>query len=326
MRQKIKGVSLRPFKTSDFEDIARIVLSKDPSAHVSGPMLRLAEETTGPEYRRFRIIAQDEHRIVGFAEYKQPPWMYNPNNYWITIGLDADYEGRGLEEEFYEQLINKLAPLNPVYLFSTALETNIRLNTHLKEWGFTEVNRRWPSVLDLRSFSEEPFVGSLDSARTRGVYFKTLEEFRQADSKYLDKMYQLECETSKDIPRAEPFSITRQIFEDLILKSPNMLFDGYYLAVVKQGAEERIVGVSNLESIDHKLDSYGIDITAVHRDFRRTGVATALKLLCIRYAKAKGIHFLQTTNDFLNQPILKLNEKMGFRKSAARIEYRKVMK
>ena len=53
-------------------------------------------------------------------------------------------------------------------------------------------------------------------------------------------------------------------------------------------------------------------LTGVRRRYRRRGVALALKLRGIHYARARGYSFVRVDNDSANVPMLALNERLGF--------------
>lgn len=53
-------------------------------------------------------------------------------------------------------------------------------------------------------------------------------------------------------------------------------------------------------------------ITGVDRAHRGRGVALALKLLSIEYARRCGADYIRTHNDAENAPILAINRKLGY--------------
>jgi predicted GNAT superfamily acetyltransferase len=61
------------------------------------------------------------------------------------------------------------------------------------------------------------------------------------------------------------------------------------------------------------------DLTAVKRAWRKRGVARALKVTQIHWAKANGYEELRTTNDERNAPMRGLNAELGYRPSIGRI-------
>ncbi len=54
------------------------------------------------------------------------------------------------------------------------------------------------------------------------------------------------------------------------------------------------------------------DMTGVRREYRGRGIALALKLLAIRFARSVGAQEITTSNDSLNAPMLAVNRKLGY--------------
>ena len=63
-------------------------------------------------------------------------------------------------------------------------------------------------------------------------------------------------------------------------------------------------------------------ITGVRRAYRRMGLATALKLRTLDYAKAHGAKFIRTDNEE-NNPMYQLNLDLGFRPKPGFLVYEK---
>src|SRR5262249_28262313 len=63
--------------------------------------------------------------------------------------------------------------------------------------------------------------------------------------------------------------------------------------------------------------------TGVLREYRRRGIAMALKLRAILYAKSAGYSRIKTWNEQGNRPMLSINEALGFIKQPAWIAFAK---
>ena len=59
-------------------------------------------------------------------------------------------------------------------------------------------------------------------------------------------------------------------------------------------------------------DVVHVGITGTHPDYRGRGIAFALKLLTIDYARQHGIREIRTQNDTRNEPMLHINQSVGF--------------
>jgi GNAT superfamily N-acetyltransferase len=54
--------------------------------------------------------------------------------------------------------------------------------------------------------------------------------------------------------------------------------------------------------------------TGMLRDYRGRGIAQALKVRTIMYAKQSGVSEILTENDSVNAPILAVNKKLGYKR------------
>jgi RimJ/RimL family protein N-acetyltransferase len=56
---------------------------------------------------------------------------------------------------------------------------------------------------------------------------------------------------------------------------------------------------------------------------RGRGLARSVKLASLRWAAAQGLTAVWTTNDETNAPMLAINDRLGYRPSARRVEYQR---
>ena len=63
-------------------------------------------------------------------------------------------------------------------------------------------------------------------------------------------------------------------------------------------------------------------MTAVKRAWRGRGVATALKSAQIAWAQTSGIERLTATNELRNDPMRRVNERLGYRPAPGRVQLR----
>jgi GNAT superfamily N-acetyltransferase len=84
-------------------------------------------------------------------------------------------------------------------------------------------------------------------------------------------------------------------------------------------AEGQVVGYAQLTTTGARPGVGAHAFTAVKRAWRSRGVAGALKRAAIEWAKASGLRQLVTQNEERNVPILRLNERLGYRPESARL-------
>jgi len=117
----------------------------------------------------------------------------------------------------------------------------------------------------------------------------------------------------EDVPRVvESEDITYEEYSMVILQNPTYIPTVDFVA--KSG--DRIVGSSNLWKAG--LPGYLTQgFTAVRKEYRRRGVATALKLMVAKAALEMGAKRIRTSNDSANEPALRMNRKIGFERTEA---------
>ena len=98
-----------------------------------------------------------------------------------------------------------------------------------------------------------------------------------------------------------PETFTRTIFE-----RSSVLLDGFFVA--RDG--DRIVGLSYL--VRRPDGDAEVGDTGVLRDYRRRGIARALKMMVTRYATEHGITRVHTDNRADNAGMLAINNELGF--------------
>ncbi|HEU5288907.1 MAG TPA: GNAT family N-acetyltransferase, partial [Candidatus Limnocylindria bacterium] len=140
------------------------------------------------------------------------------------------------------------------------------------------------------------------------------EEFaRDADAER--KFFELVSDVRGDVPATDP--PTPETIEEWRVHwtaAPGFIPEACFVAIDAAG---RWLGVSNL---DRPLDDSGFlwqGLTGVRREARGRGVAMALKLRTVEYARARGVDHIKTWNDQRNRPMLSINEAMGFVKQPA---------
>jgi mycothiol synthase len=120
----------------------------------------------------------------------------------------------------------------------------------------------------------------------------------------LDEMYRLAAQAEEDIPgTAGAQSYERWHATDI--GRPNTPPELCFLAL----AGDQVIGYAVLQESGER-GFHGLTVT--RRDWRRRGVASALKRAEIAAAKEAGFKRLLTESEERNEPMRRLNEKLGF--------------
>jgi ribosomal protein S18 acetylase RimI-like enzyme len=124
-----------------------------------------------------------------------------------------------------------------------------------------------------------------------------------------EELYRATLQIWRDMPH-EPHvdweDPTPETFARTIFERSSVLLDGFFVA--RDG--QRIVGLSYLARRPDGDAEVGD--TGVLRDYRRRGIARALKLMVTRFAGEHGIARVHTDNRADNAGMLAINRELGF--------------
>lgn len=158
--------------------------------------------------------------------------------------------------------------------------------------------------LDLAGFDEEEFLPILRRCEKDGISFVTMEQLGDTRANRY-ALYELNKLCSKDIPGRGPFFD----YPEFVRRRFGNSYDpsGVILAL----HEPRWVGLSATSNWSQKDFAFN-EMTGVVRDYRRRGIALALKLYGIRYARGLGVSKICTFHDFENVAAIEMNRRLGY--------------
>jgi mycothiol synthase len=173
-------------------------------------------------------------------------------------------------------------------------QSDAESRAYLERRGFAAVGAEKAVVLELDGL-EPPEVDPPQGVRIVS---------RAEEPDRLEEMYAVAVQADEDIPGstgASEFADWRSHEIDKPTNPPELCF----IAL----AGDEVVGYASLQVHRHQT-FHGL--TATRRDWRRRGVASALKRAEIAAAKTAGIQRLLTESEERNEPMRRLNEKLGY--------------
>jgi GNAT superfamily N-acetyltransferase len=308
-------VEIRPFSGQDYNALADLSNAVYPEYRVTAEELREDDEFFDREgkYLRRRYVAVDLRtgELVGYASVSHMPFAFHPQKFQMGLMVHPERRKQGIGSKLYERLANDLQELNAVSVKAWVLEDRTEAITFLQRRGFNEVFRSWELRLDVRDCDLQAFLSTVERVASQGISITTLKAELQADPECLPKLYELQRLISQDIPA--PDQITFVSYEEFVehMKHSEFLSDAYFIA--KDG--DRYIGISNLWRSRGEPEKLYQGVTGVLREYRKRGIATALKVKTIEYARNHSYRFIVTQNASVNAEMLALNEKLGFKRS-----------
>lgn len=306
---KVKA-RLRPFG-DDWASVSNI----SPATTESDPegvelWLRHRREFNETRYTRRHYVAEDEEtgQLLGYGSVEQT--IYLPR-YRLILVINPLWLRRGVGDLLLDRLTDDLREADAVTVTFRDYESSSEIQAFLKERGFAETTRLLDLRLSVKDADLSSFAPAVERVKARGISISTLREEREHDPRYVEKLYELTTALKLDDPVRDFFTPPSYYEREarLWLELPHVLPDAFFIA--KDG--DQYVGVCDLNLLDAMPGGVSHGFTGVRAEYRRRGIATALKACAIEYAARHGFKTIRAFNRPAHSSLLALNAKLGFR-------------
>lgn len=319
-------ITIRAFDASDDDYAARIDLGNRlfPDYVETVQEMRHDDAHRDPKVHLERWMAiGPEGQVVGASSAGHSSWSFHPRKLWLDINVHPDFQRRGVGSRLYDHLLGSLERFEPGKLSVGVREDYAASRAFVEKRGFTELMREWENHLRMDEYDPSAFAGKPEAVEASGLRIATLSTLMAEDPDgWGRRLFQVSNAAAADIPSADAH--TDPDFEtwyNRFVGSPNLLPDGYMVAL--DGPE--YVGISTLWASQGEPNVAYTGITGVLRDYRRRGIALALKLRALDYARANGYQKVKTWNNTGNKGMLSINYALGFKPQPAWIDYARVI-
>ena len=200
----------------------------------------------------------------------------------------------GIGSAIFGEISERARALGKDEIQGEVQESDAESRAFFERRGFVPVGGEKAVVLELEGI-EPPAVEPPE-----GVRIVT----RADEPDRLDEMYSLATQADEDIPGTDSVA-SYERWRAVDIDRPNTPPELCFLAL----AGDEVIGYAVLQDAGERA-FHGLTVT--RRDWRRRGVATSLKHAEIATAKRRGFKRLLTESEERNEPMRRLNEKLGF--------------
>ncbi len=311
-------LTIREFQHGDYEGLSWLENALT-GGETSPYDLEQRDQARDPNLGFVRFIATwGWGETIGMIEATQrpAPWYSRGE---VRLGVRTDFRRRGIGGALLGVLETILRERGSDVMLLYTGEFDAAINYFLWHRGYGESFRGFSQWLPLEQVNPDAYPVNWQRLNAAEVHLRSLSQLRH-EWDCAQKFYELYLTLESDAPRADNEYLPTS-FEEFCqnnFDSPSALPDGVTIAV--QHGQYIGLNILYLDSSGKVLHN---GLTGVRHDFRGLGLALALKLEGIRFGQRLGFSGITSFNASSNTAILRLNEKLGFIRSPATIEWRK---
>jgi ribosomal protein S18 acetylase RimI-like enzyme len=253
--------------------------------------LRRAERTLGGRH----VLARLDGAVAGGAtSYTFPS---TPEVLQVDVTVLPDFRRRGIGEALFRELSARARELGKAELQVEVREDDEQSIRFAERRGFRELERQKAVVLYVGALAAPPAVEA-----PSGVEILSRGERPDLER----ELYELDQAAGRDIPGLDSEGDwSFEEWREFVIERPGADPDLSFVAI----AGDEVVGSASMLVIGG-IAYHGL--TAVAREWRGRGIATALKHAQIAAAHSRGLTRLVTESQHDNLPMRRLNEKLGY--------------
>ncbi len=272
---------------------------------------------------RDRLLLYDDEIAVGVIYYSQGR-EENCRTAFFTMNIDPKFNIEESRLLLYNAMRTEIDKFHCNKIYTNVYEhSNYDLVKEFlisKDFKHVQTNREYNC--NIKNIDLKKYKPLLNQLKLAGINFYDSKEEMKDWPNHYEKLEELTWTYHQDFPIPDGVKHTRTPFKQA-LKIQKDFEENYYGTEIVAVKDGRYIGSTDLEvyykSEPHKAWTNGLGVL---KDFRRKGIATALKIKAIEKLIEKGVTEIRTDNEE-NNPMYKINVALGFEPVPFSLEYMK---
>ncbi len=316
-------MEIKKFKETDkeFEELARIdnLVNHDSIDHPDDD--KREWKIRDKSLIRDRLLLYKNNVVIGALYYSQGRDKNNRTTFF-TLNIDPEYNMKQSRELLFNRMLEEIKVFNSNQILTNIYDhpNYIKIKQFLIDNKFKLVQTNREYSCDITKVNLEKYQPLIKKLEKEGIQFYDSRDEMQNFPNHFQKLEELEWTYSQDFPIPDGIEHTRPPF-DHYMKIINDYYENCYGVDIVAVIDGKYIGSTDLEiypkTEPHKAWTGGLGVL---KEFRRKGLATALKIKAIEKLLVKGVTEVRTDNEE-NNPMYKINIALGFKPVPFSLEY-----
>ena len=318
-------ITIKNFTATDkeFKELARIdnLVNHDSIAHPDEDKNEWS--IRDKNIIRDRILLYKEDILIGVLYYSQGR-DENKQTAFFTLNLDPNYNNNGYRSLLYNSMLEKVQIFNCNKVHTSIYDhcnyEEVKKLIIKEKFNLVQTNREYScDIKNINIAKYQPLIKKLES---EGIQFYDSKEEMLDFPNHYKKLEALEWEIEQDIPIPDGIKHTRLPFKHWKTLCLDFYKNSYGIDLIAT-FDDRYIGSTDI-AVFGKSEPYKgwTGSLGVIKDFRRRGIATAIKIKAIEKLLNKGVTEIRTDNE-KNNPMYKINVALGFKPVPFSLDYMK---
>ena len=256
-----------------------------------------------------KIAVNDRDEILGFSWLEKN--TMEPERAYFYLFVAPEHRRKGTGSLLYQDMLQSIASLRLKKLRVSVWDNCPEGRSFADKRGFAERLHQIAMQLDLRTFDDTPYQTVIDRLQGEGFRFTSMGELGNTEDAQR-KEYILNESTSEDVPGTggEKAWSSFEDFQKRVCQADWYIADGQ--KVVIDSASGQFVAMSAITRYKDADYAYNLH-TGVDRNYRGRGLAQAVKITALRYARdVLKVDTVRTHHNTFNLPMIAIDRKLGY--------------
>ena len=276
---------------------------------------------------RDRLLLYNDAILIGGIYYSQGRDENNRTCFY-TLNLNPEYSHKGYRKLLYNKMLEEAKKFN-CNMVHTSIYDHPNYSEHKKlliKHGFKLVQTNREYSCDIKKVDTRKYYSLIKKLESEGIrFYDSKKEMKDCSDKFPDfykKLEELEWTYAQDFPIPDGIKHTRAPFDQFMKYCLDYYKNCYGIEIIAV-LDDKYIGATNVrvypKAEPYKAWTGGLGVL---KEFRRKGIATALKIKAIEGLLKKGVTEIRTDNEE-NNPMYKINVALGFKPVPFSLDYSK---